>query len=89
MENGLAVCKALLITAVGSAYLYLLVQLVIYTVNASSEPLTWVLMIGGGATVLSIALVLAIFILQPAIYLLAAVFAGIGALLNRYRRSHA
>ncbi|WJV52748.1 hypothetical protein PCO82_09405 [Pectobacteriaceae bacterium CE90] len=89
MGNALTVCKGLLIMVVGSIYLYLLTKLVIYTVNSSSDALVWVLMIGGGTVLLSIALVLASFILQPAVYLLAALFAGVGALLSRYRRSHA
>lgn len=87
MENALTVCKGLLITVAGSVYLYLLTKLVAYTVNSSGEPLVWVLMIGGGAVLLSGVLVLATFILQPAVYVLAALFASVGALISRYRRS--
>lgn len=90
MENALIFLKGLLVTAFGSVYAYLLVKLTIYAVNTSSEPLVWVLMIGGGAVLLTFALVLATFILQPAIMLLAVVFAGVGALVSRFnrRRSH-
>ncbi|MFJ5507739.1 hypothetical protein [Pectobacterium jejuense] len=88
MENALMVCKGLLITVFGGIYIYLLAKLVIYTVNSSSEPFVWVLMIGGGAALLSLAMALAAFLLQPAVYLPAAIFAGVGALISRYRRSH-
>ncbi|MBG6244790.1 hypothetical protein CS369_08445 [Candidatus Symbiopectobacterium sp. 'North America'] len=87
MENALMACKGLLITVFGGTYIYLLAKLIIYTVNSSSEPFVWMLMIGGGAALLSLAL--AAFLLQPAVYLLAALFAGVGALISRYRRSHA
>lgn len=87
MENALMACKGLLITVFGGTYIYLLVKLIIYTVKSSSEPFVWILMIGGGAALLSLAL--AAFLLQPAVYLLAALFVGVGALISRYRRFHA
>ncbi|MEI7408721.1 hypothetical protein [Pectobacterium aroidearum] len=90
MENALTLLKGSLVTVFGGVYVYLLVQWGGYAANASSDTLTWVVMMAVGAAVLSIAMVPVIFILQPVIGLLAVIFAGIGALISRFtrRRSH-
>ncbi|KFK91710.1 MULTISPECIES: hypothetical protein [unclassified Serratia (in: enterobacteria)] len=87
METTLNTLKALAVTLFVGGYLYLLTKLVIYTVTTSSDGLVWVLMIGGGAVLLSLVMALAAAVLQPALWLLAAVVLGVVALVKRCRRT--
>ncbi|KFK91939.1 hypothetical protein [Serratia sp. Ag2] len=87
METTLNTLKAITVTLFVGGYLYLLTKLVIYTVTTSSDGLVWVLMIGGGAVLLSLVMALAAAVLQPALWLLAAVVLGVVALVKRCRRT--
>ncbi|PHM24580.1 hypothetical protein [Xenorhabdus ehlersii] len=83
MGKSLVVFQTFLVAVFASIYIYLMAELTVYTVSTSDSGLVWVIMIGGGAVLLSIAMALIAAILQPAIYLLAAIAVGIGALVNR------
>ncbi|CAM3724176.1 hypothetical protein [Xenorhabdus thuongxuanensis] len=83
MGKSLVVFQTFLVAVFASIYIYLMAELTVYTVSTSDSGLVWVIMIGGGAVLLSIAMALMAAILQPAIYLLAAIAVGIGALVNR------
>ncbi|EHD22651.1 MULTISPECIES: hypothetical protein [Brenneria] len=92
MEKSLTVYGWMIMTLFGGAYIGAIVAWTIYSIH-NSDPLAWVLMIGGGVVAITIVAALIAWLIQPLIVVSGMIFGGVGSLLSylirRYRRSHA
>lgn len=87
MKTALTLVALICIIGLLSLFGWAMTEIVIGTFAATTDGLARVLLIGGGAVVVSLGMAFAVWILQPAIYLLGAVAAAIGALISYFCRS--